>query len=1005
MQGKGIIKFFIVVVALACLYSISFTFVTRSVEKDAAAYAQGDLEKERAYLDSMANEPVYNLGFAQYTYQDAKERELSLGLDLRGGMNVTMEISLQELILNLAGNTEDENFNQALKNANERAKQSQTDYVTLFGEEFKKLSPNTSLASFFATKENVGSINAQSSDSEVLDFLRTQSESAIDRSYNILRTRIDKFGVASPNIQKQQGTNRILIELPGVTDEERVRSLLQGSAKLEFWETYDNLEIYSLLENVNQTLAARLKTNTPATTDVAAATDTVTTTEEAPADQGELAAITGGQRDSVVQDSADQQLAAQNNPLFNVMQPSIFVGQNQQPMLRPGPVVGYVELKDTAKVNDFLRDSVVQSIIPANVKLAWSVKPISKEDRRLELYALKPSTSDGQAALAGSVIADARSDFDINGNPQVTMTMNTEGAREWRRITAAASADPNNKKAIAIVLDNVVYSAPTVQDEIAGGNSSISGNFQIEDTQDLANVLKAGRLPAPAKIVEEAIIGPTLGQAAIDAGINSSVVGLVVVLVFMVVYYARAGWVANIAVLVNVFFIMGILTSIGAVLTLPGIAGIVLTMGTAVDANVLIYERIREEMRLGKSIRQTIADGYKHAMPSILDSQITTFLVGIILFIFGTGPIAGFATTLMIGIITSLFTSIFISRIIFEWMLEKDWKITVANKWSANTLVGANFQFIKNRKKYYIISIIAMVISVVFMFTKGFNLGVDFKGGRTYVVEFAEAVNLEEVRSNLNTTFGEDTEVKTFGNEDHLRITTGYLVDETSDQADAEVLAKLNEGLDQLDGISHQIVSSQKVGPTIANDIKTSALYASIFAIIGIGLYILLRFRKWQYSLSSAISTVHDAILLLGIFSVFDGLLPFALDMNQHFIAAMLTVIGYSINDTVVVFDRLREYLNIPANKNKPHAEIINKAINSTLSRTIITSLTVIFVMAVLFVFGGEVIRAFSFAILIGIILGTYSSIFIAAPMVLDMTKEEDEDKKVVPSTPKVAKA
>lgn len=1004
MQGKGIIKFFIVVVTLACLYSISFTFVTRSVENDAAAYAQGDQERERAYLDSMANEPVYNLGFAKYTYQEAKEREIALGLDLRGGMNVTMEISLEELILNLAGNTEDENFHQALRNATERSKQSQTDYVTLFGEELKQLSPNTSFASFFATKENVGSINAQSSDSEVLGFLRTQSESAIDRSYNILRTRIDKFGVASPNIQKQQGTNRILIELPGVTDEERVRSLLQGSAKLEFWETYDNLEIYPLLENVNQTLAATLKSKKPSEETALADLEADTTEEEA--DLGELAAITGGQTDSVTQDSADAQLAAQNNPLFNIMQPSIVIGQNQQPMLRPGPVIGYVELKDTAKVNDILRDSVIQSIIPANVKLAWAVKPISKEDRRLELYALKPSTSDGEAALAGSVIADARADFDINGNPQVTMTMNTEGAREWRRITAAASADPNNKKSIAIVLDDVVYSAPTVQDEIAGGNSSISGNFQIEDTQDLANVLKAGRLPAPAKIVEEAVIGPTLGQAAIDAGINSSVIGLIVVLVFMVVYYNRAGWVANIAVLVNVFFIMGILASIGAVLTLPGIAGIVLTMGTAVDANVLIYERIREEMRLGKSIRQSIADGYKHAMPSILDSQITTFLVGVILFIFGTGPIAGFATTLMIGIITSLFTSIFISRIIFEWMLEKDWKITVSNKWSANTLVDANFQFIKNRKKYYIISLIAVIISLVFIFTKGFNLGVDFKGGRTYVVEFTEAVNLEEVRSNLNTAFGEDTEVKTFGDANHLRITTGYLIGETNDEADAEVLTKLEGGLNQLDGNSHEIVSSQKVGPTIANDIKTSAVYASIFAIIGIGLYILLRFRKWQYSMSSAISTAHDAILLLGIFSVFDGLLPFALDMNQHFIAAMLTVIGYSINDTVVVFDRLREYLGLPANQKKPHGEIINKAINSTLSRTIITSLTVIFVMAVLFVFGGEVIRAFSFAILIGIILGTYSSIFIAAPMVLDLTKEtEGSETKVIPSKQKVAKA
>jgi len=997
MQGKGLIKFFIVVITLACLYSISFTFVTRSVEKDAAAYAQGDQEKEDRYLDSVADLPVYNLGIAKYTYQEAKQREIALGLDLKGGMNVTMEISLQELIRNLASNPKDSNFDQALQNADQRAKESQTDYVTLFGEEFKKLSPNTSLATFFATKDNIAAINAQSSDQEVLEFLQNESESAIDRSFNILRTRIDKFGVASPNIQKQQGTNRILIELPGVTDEERVRNLLQGSAKLEFWETYDNLEIYPLLENVNRTLAAALKSEKPA-----ASADT--TSAGQPAQGGQLAAI-AGRNDSIANDTSAAAVAAANNPLFEVMQPSVGQGPNGQPMLRPGATIGYVAIKDTALVNAYFNHPAVASVVPSNVKLTWSVKPISIEDKRLELFALKPSNSAGEPALAGSVIADARSDFDENGNPVVFMNMNSEGAREWRRITAAAAADAQNKKAIAIVLDDVVYSAPVVQDEIPNGNSSISGNFLIEDTKDLANILKAGRLPAPAKIVEEAVIGPTLGQAAIDAGINSSVIGFVIVLIFMGFYYNRAGWVANIAVLFNVFFIMGILASLGAVLTLPGIAGIVLTMGTAVDANVLIYERMREELRLGKSIRQALADGYKHAMPSILDSQITTFLVGVILFIFGTGPIAGFATTLMIGIITSLFTSIFISRIVFEWMLEKDMKITVAYKWSANTLLNANFEFIKNRKKYFIISAIACLISLGFIFTKGFNLGVDFQGGRTYVADFENAVDLEEVRGYLNTSFGDATEVKTYGGDDKLRITTSYLIDETSDAADKDVLAKLNAGLDNIEGNSYEIVSSQKVGPTIANDIKISAIYSTIFAIIGIGLYILIRFRKWQYSAGSAVSLIHDAIILLGIFSIFDGILPFSLDMDQHFIAAMLTVIGYSINDTVVVYDRLREYLGLPLAHKQNYGETINKAINSTLSRTIITSLTVIFVMAILFFFGGEVIKSFSFAIFIGIIVATYSSIFIAAPVIADFAEDVATDESAATSKAKVVKA
>ncbi|MCL4637724.1 MULTISPECIES: protein translocase subunit SecDF [Olivibacter] len=1001
MQGKGLINFFVILISIACLYSLSFTFVTHKVERDAVAYAKGDPVKERAYLDSMATVDVYNLGFAKFSYQYCKERELALGLDLKGGMNVTMEISLKELISNLADNPKDENFKKALDNAEARSKDSQKDFVSLFGEEFKKLNPNGKLATFFANKDNaVNNITSNSSDGDILAFLQKESGSAIDRSFNILRTRIDKFGVTSPNIQRQQGTNRILIELPGVSDEDRVRKLLQGSAKLEFWETYDNSEIFPLLENINRTLASTLKADTKSTSSVTAADTSAKDTTG-----GRLASLGGNKAagsDSTKKDSSTVALeqAKNQNPLFAVLSPNIGQGPQGQQMLGQGPVIGYVLQKDTALVNSYFNSAEIKAIIPGNVKLLWSVKPVSKETKMFQLFAVKPTGLNAGPVLTGNVIADARADVDQRtNNPQVEMVMNSEGAREWRKISAAAAA-ANPKKAIAIVLDNTVYSAPTVQDEIPNGVSSITGNFTFEDTQDLANVLKAGRLPAPAKIVEEAIVGPTLGQAAIDAGINSSVIGLVVVLIFMIFYYNRAGLVANIAVIFNVFFIMGILASLGAVLTLPGIAGIVLTMGTAVDANVLIYERIREEYALGKGVRQAISDGYKHAMPSILDSQITTFLVGLILYIFGTGPILGFATTLLIGIITSLFTAIFITRIIFEWMIKKDMKISVSYPWSDHTMKNANFGFVKNRKKFYAISIALTVISLISVFTKGFSLGVDFSGGRTYTVKYEKAVNLEEVRDHVNGTFGVTSEVKTFGGDNQLRVTTPYLIDQTDDAADKQVLDKLNEGLAKVQNNSYQIVSSQKVGPTIANDIKISAIYSVIFSIIVIALYILIRFRKWQYSVSAAISLAHDAIILLGIFSIFDGILPFSLDLDQHFIAAVLTVLAYSINDTVVVFDRIREYLREHRAKNEPLSHVVNTAINKTLSRTIITSLTVIFVLAVLFVFGGEVIRGFSFAILIGIIFGTYSSIFLAAPIFADLQGDgEEKNTKEIAST------
>ena len=994
MQGKGLINFLVVIVTIACLYSLSFTFVTRKVERDAAAYAQGDIALEKAYLDSMAGEVVYNLGIAKYTYREAKGNEISLGLDLKGGINVTMEVSLQELVRNLANNPADENFDTALKNAEARTKSSQGTYVSLFVDEFKKLSPNTPLASFFATKDNAGSIQANSSDAEVQRFLERESVNAIDNSFKVLRTRIDKFGVTSPNIQLQQGTNRILIELPGVTDEERVRKLLQGSAKLEFWETYDNYEVYPMLENINRTLASKLKEEAAVGANTATtegANDVANDTAAASEDAGLLATLGAG-ADTSTADSVIGPLGSSQNPLFDIMQPVTAMNQQNQVVLAPGPMVGIASLRDTAKVNRYLEDPMIKQILPDNVKLMWAVKPDPQSPEQLTLYAIKPVGQEG-AVLTGSVVTDAKDEFDPQTNrPMVEMTMNSVGAREWRRITAAASADPNNKKAIAIVLDGVVYSAPTVQGEIPNGISSITGNFTIEDTKDLANVLKAGRLPTTAKIVEEAVVGPTLGQAAIDAGINSAVIGLIVVLIFMIFYYNRAGWVANIAVIFNVFFLMGIMASLNAVLTLPGIAGIVLTLGTAVDANVLIYERIREEMNLGKSVRQAITDGYKHAMASILDSQITTFLVGVILFIFGSGPILGFATTLMIGIITSLFTSIFITRIIFEWMLTKEWKITVSYPWSANTLKNANYGFVQNRKKFYIISAVFVLVGLASMMTKGFSLGVDFQGGRTYTVRYDQPIDLEEVRSNLNETFELNTEVKIYGAENQVRVTTTYHIDETSDEADKEVLDKLNEGLSGIEGNAYEIMSSQKVGPTIANDIKTRAIYAGIFSIIIIALYILVRFRKWQYSVAAAISTTHDAIVILALFSLLDGIVPFSLDIDQHFVAAILTVIAYSINDTVVVFDRLREYLGKREFRNKPIAETINLAVNRTLSRTIITSLTVIFVLSVLFVFGGEVIRGFSFAILIGIIVATYSSVFIAAPMVVDLQSDKKEE-------------
>lgn len=986
MQGKGLVKFAAIALTLACIYSLSFTWIANKVEKDAQEFAKGNPAREKVYLDSVASLPVFS-SISYITYEYAKQREIPLGLDLKGGMNVTMEIALSDMVRNLANNNTDANFNAAIRNAEAAVAQGDNDFIAAFGREYQKLSPNSKLAPLFATKENSGNIKIDASNQEVISFLKKSADGAIDLSFNILRTRIDKFGVTSPNIQKQQGTNRILIELPGVDDQERVRKLLQGSAKLEFWETYDNTEVFALLQNVNSILATTIK-SADTTTKASAIADTA---------QSKLAALgkkdTTGKIDSAAVLSKVQAEQAKQNPLFSVLNPATMQGPDGQNGLRPGPVVGYAVLKDTAKVNSYLSSPQVKSVIPSNIRLFWGVKPVSPESKVFELYALKSSNLAGGPALEGDVISDARSDYDQRGNAEVVMVMNTDGARAWRTLTANASADPNNKKSVAIVLDNLVYSAPTVQGEIPNGISSISGNFKIEDTQDLANVLKAGRLPAPARIVSEYVVGPSLGADSISAGLISTIAGIIVILLFMAMYYSTAGLVANVALLVNLFFLMGVLASLGAVLTLPGIAGIVLSLGMSVDANVLIYERIREELNEGKSLRLAIAEGFSKAMPSILDSNITTFLTGVILYVFGQGPIVGFATTLMIGIITSLFAAIFISRLVFEWMLEGKKSISFSIKATQNLFKDSKFDFISGRRKFYILSSVIIMAGIISAFTQGFSLGVDFSGGRSYFISFDKPVDVEDVRGTLTDTFGTPVEVKTFGSSNQVKITTAYLINENSDAADEKVNTKLAEGLKKISP-NYEIKDSQKVGPTMADDIKTSAIYAVGFSILVIFLYVLIRFKRMAFGFAAILALVHDVLVLLAIFTIFNGWLPFSLDIDQAFVAAILTVMGYSINDTVVVFDRVREYIGQHHSKEENLPTVINNALNSTLSRTVITGLCTMAVLIIIFIFGGEILRGFSFAMLIGVVFGTYSSLFVATPFVVEFIKEKGDEVK-----------
>ncbi|RZM21990.1 MAG: protein translocase subunit SecDF, partial [Pedobacter sp.] len=832
MQGKGFIKFMAILLCIVCVYSLSFNFVTSKVEKDAKAYAKGDINKEKAYLDSMATVPVYPvLGF---NYQFCKEKEINLGLDLKGGMNVTMEISLANLVKSLANDSDDANFNQAVKNAQTQTSAGGKDFISVFVSEYEKLNPNGKLADLFSNQDNAAVLKPNATNSEVKSFLTKEASSAIDRSFIIIRSRIDGFGVVSPNMQKQEGTNRILIELPGVDEsaKQRVRKLLSGSAELQFWHVYNNEEVYPVMENINKTLAASLKSVKDTT--VAVAGDTA-------AKSGSKLADLAKKTDAKDSTSLKTQELSKSNPLFAVLNIPSYQAENGQTSLRPGAVVGWVAQKDTAKVNSFFARPEIASIIPQTYKFMWGVKPM-EGTKVFELYAIKVTSLDGKPDLGGDAVSNARDDFGQDGKPEVTMYMTGEGAAKWKKMTGEAAA---KKGHIAIVLDEQVYSAPSVSGEIPGGVSQISGSFKPEETKDLANVLKAGKLPVPAHIVGEYVVGPTLGQESINSGLISSIVGLIVVLIFMSIYYSKAGWVANIALVANLFFLIGAMTSLGAVWTLPGIAGLVLTIGMAVDANVLIYERIKEELAAGKAIRQAIADGYSNAYSAIIDSNIVTLITGIILFYLGTGPIKGFATTLVLGIITSLFTSIFITRLVFESLLKKDGKISFSIPFTANIFKDSNFNFVSGRRKFYIFSSIIILAGIISIFTKGFSLGVDFKGGRAYVVQFEKDINTIEVRDALDDQFGQVPEVKTFGIGNQVRITTSYLIDQNGENIDDQVEAKLSAGLKSLNN-PYQIKDAQKIGPTMANDIKTSAIYAVLLAIVAVFIYIVIRFRNVQ---------------------------------------------------------------------------------------------------------------------------------------------------------------
>ncbi len=1011
MQSKGAIKLVALLLAIACIWQLSFTLVSALQEKKAAAYAEKSAvavqqtpafnrvpadeqayyldsvkkAEKRWYTDSISAEKVY----FRYTYKDVKAKEINLGLDLKGGMNVMLQVQLEDLVKALAGqNAQSPEFQRAIGLAKERIVGSQSDFISLFADAWKETSGGQRLSQVFGTYEMRDRIKPESSDDEVISVIKGEAESAVANSFNVLRNRIDRFGVTQPSIQKLGNTGRILVELPGVKEPERVRKLLQGTASLEFWTTYDNQEIYPFLVEANQVLAS-----------LAEAEEAVA---PAPAAEGQDLVAQEISKNEGVDELAQYK---KQNPLFAVLQPS---------EARGNACIGFATVGDTAKVNRMLALPQVAELFPAEFRPMWSVKPASymQSDNIYELVAIKASSRDGKAPLDGSVVTDARVSYDNQrgGHPSVSMTMNAEGANIWAHLTK-----DNIGKQIAIVLDGTVYSYPTVNGEITGGNSEISGNFDVEEATDLTNVLKSGKLPAPATIVQEQVVGPSLGAKSIKDGMISFIIAFLLVLVYMVLFYRGAGLVADAALLTNVLFLFGTLAAFGAVLTLPGIAGLVLTLGMAVDANVIIYERVKEELKAGKGLGKAIADGYRNAYSAIIDGQVTTLLTGLVLFFFGSGPVKGFATTLIIGIITSVLTSIFITRLIFEARLARGRNITFENKITANFLKNTKINFIGARKWSYMISGALIVIALGSIFTKGFTYGVDFTGGRTYVVRFDQPVTAEAVREATNKVFaaaaeadenarGASVEVKQFGGDSQMKITTSYKVKDESSSVDTEIEGMLYEALKGFyvsnpslsDFVStldnpNGIISSDKVGASIASDIKRNAIISVILALLVIFAYIAFRFRGWTWGLGGVVSLTHTAIIVIGFFSLFTGILPFNLDVDQTFIAAILTIIGYAINDNVVIFDRIRE--NRMLHPNDDFQETVNKSLNATLTRTVNTSVSTLLPMVAIAIFGGESIRGLSVALILGIIIGTYASIMIGTPVMFDASRKQAAKK------------
>lgn len=982
MQSKGLIKFFAILFALVCIYQLSFTFVANKVKADAKAFAGNDLTKEVKYLDSIGREEVFNLGFASYTYNEVKDKQINKGLDLEGGINVILQISVKDILKGLSNNSQDPVFNKALADATANQKGNQT-YLDAFFEAFEAESKGRvklSSPDIFFNKNFDTEITGKTSEDEVKAILRRKVNESTLSAFEVLRKRIDKFGVTQPNIQQLGETGRILVELPGAKDVDRIKKLLQSTAQLEFWEAYKFEEVAQYIGSVNEALkATEVKVDTKETEKAKTGIDSLLT--------------------DVAKDSTAN--AKGNNPFFDKM---ISYGG--------GPIVGYFAPKDTAKIGEYLRRDAMKAMLTPElryVRFLWGKPTTITNDKKeqveaIELYALKGNRSN-EAPISGGVVVDARDSFDQFGKPSVTMQMNGKGAKQWEELTGKAYTD---KSSIAIVLDNIVYSAPGVSSgPIAGGRSEISGTFTIDETKDLANVLRAGKLPAAADIVQSDVVGPSLGQEAIDNGMLSFIIGMLLVVAWMILYYGKAGVYANISLLVNILFIFGILASLGAVLTLPGIAGIVLTIGMAVDANVIIFERAKEELDAGKSLDEAVNYSFtwKGAMSSIFDANITTALTALILLVFGTGPIKGFATTLLIGIGTSLFTSIFITRLILDWSLSKKHNLTFSTPMTHNWFKDINIDFLSKKKIAYTISGILVVVSLVSLFfINGLNQGVDFVGGRTFQLRFENEVKASEISAILTKTFGTNVEAKTFGTDNQLKITTKYKVNEEGEGVDTEVNQKLYEGLKSYfpstsyeefvtnyEGKKIGVLQASKVGPTIAEDIKTNSYWAVLGSLFVVFLYLLISFRKWQFSLGAVGAVFHDVIIVLGVFSLCWKYLPFNMEIDQAFIAAILTVIGYSLNDTVIVFDRVREYLG--NHEGGTFNQLVNKALNTTLSRTINTSLTTLIVLFAIFILGGETIRGFVFAILIGILVGTYSSLFIATPIMADTINKDDKNK------------